>query len=359
MEYIFLEKESKIYDFILFPQAIYFTRELEKIDKKNDNYIDVVPESLKNLYLEIEEKLMPYSEEIESLYFSDFNIWDLISKNFSIVHYSSYNSFFSMLKNLENDELKKILFLSLYSIRETKDFNKVSISDIQFLLDNDLSHFDFINSLSIDNSDKWKITNIIRNPAKTIDNWINLLEKLKDLFNYYYKQSRPRIISYGNSLVERLNKHNGENLSSITCGILDKSVLPSGNICISFINQCNISLFNLKNNSYSTFGLEVENMLNLALKAEEGHLAELITTFKNLGDTTRYKVLKNISNGITSTKDIANSLGVSSATVSYHINQLNTSKILKLERVNGKYINSVNIEWINNCISKLKKDLKL
>jgi predicted transcriptional regulator len=100
-------------------------------------------------------------------------------------------------------------------------------------------------------------------------------------------------------------------------------------------------------------------MLNLALKAEEGHLAELITTFKNLGDTTRYKVLKNISNGITSTKDIANSLGVSSATVSYHINQLNTSKILKLERVNGKYINSVNIEWINNCISKLKKDLKL
>lgn len=90
----------------------------------------------------------------------------------------------------------------------------------------------------------------------------------------------------------------------------------------------------------------------------ENKTKEIVQIFKNLGDRTRYEVLKLIAQGETSTKDIANALGVSSATISYHINNFLTSKVIKLDKGNSGFKYVIDYELLKNIIKGFKEDLK-
>lgn len=50
-------------------------------------------------------------------------------------------------------------------------------------------------------------------------------------------------------------------------------------------------------------------------------------------------------------------LGVSSATISYHINNFLTSKVLKLDRSNDKFGYVVDYELLEDVIEEFKKDM--
>ncbi len=91
----------------------------------------------------------------------------------------------------------------------------------------------------------------------------------------------------------------------------------------------------------------------------ENKTLERVQIFKNLGDKTRYEVLKLIAAGETSTKVIAKSLGVSSATVSYHLNNFLTSKVIRMDKSNNKFGYIVDYELLEDAIKGgFKKDLK-
>ena len=90
----------------------------------------------------------------------------------------------------------------------------------------------------------------------------------------------------------------------------------------------------------------------------DNKINERVQVFKNLGDRTRYEVLKLIASGETSTKEIANRLGVTSATVSYHINNFLTSKVIKLDKSNTRFGYVVDYDLLNEIIEGLKEDLQ-
>lgn len=90
----------------------------------------------------------------------------------------------------------------------------------------------------------------------------------------------------------------------------------------------------------------------------ENKIVERVQIFKNLGDKTRYEVLKLIAEGETSVKNIANQLGVSSATISYHINNFLTSKIIKFDKGKNKLNYVIDYELLEEVIKGLKDDLR-
>ena len=89
----------------------------------------------------------------------------------------------------------------------------------------------------------------------------------------------------------------------------------------------------------------------------ENKTLERVQIFKNLGDKTRYEVLKLIAAGETSTKVIAKTLGVSSATISYHINNLLTSKVIKMDKSNDKFGYVVDYELLEDTMEEFRKDM--
>jgi DNA-binding transcriptional ArsR family regulator len=104
--------------------------------------------------------------------------------------------------------------------------------------------------------------------------------------------------------------------------------------------------------------LKVEDAIRQLKEINENKINERVQIFKNLGDKTRYEVLKLISSGETSTKSIAEALGVSSATISYHINNFLTSKVVKMDKIDNKYVYVVDYELLNRIIEEFKEDLK-
>jgi DNA-binding transcriptional ArsR family regulator len=90
----------------------------------------------------------------------------------------------------------------------------------------------------------------------------------------------------------------------------------------------------------------------------ENKMIQRVKIFKSLGDQTRYETLRLLAQGITSIKDIASQLNVSSATISYHINEFLTSGVVIISRDKNKkagYI--VDYHRIEEVIENLKKDL--
>ena len=88
-------------------------------------------------------------------------------------------------------------------------------------------------------------------------------------------------------------------------------------------------------------------------------MIQRVKVFKALGDKTRYDTIRLIASGVSSIKDIANKLDVSSATISYHINEFLTSSIISLNRKKDKKsIYDVDYQKLEDVLTELRNDLK-
>ena len=151
----------------------------------------------------------------------------------------------------------------------------------------------------------------------------------------------------------------GDSLNQVTNGVLKDSSVPgeTKNIFISYFNSYTIQIYSVLKPNFVAWGFMLEKFFEQLIEQNENELLERILLFKNLGDKTRYEVLKCVAKGITSTKIIAEQLGVSSATISYHLSNLATCKLITLLRQEGRYHYVVNHDLIDQCFTDLKKDL--
>jgi DNA-binding transcriptional ArsR family regulator len=108
--------------------------------------------------------------------------------------------------------------------------------------------------------------------------------------------------------------------------------------------------------NYIAWGLRMEEAFKRIKEINENKISERLKIFKNLGDRTRYEVVRLIASGVTFTKEIAKALGVTSATISYHINNLLQSKIIKIDRTENRYGYVVDHKLLEEIISGLKED---
>lgn len=106
---------------------------------------------------------------------------------------------------------------------------------------------------------------------------------------------------------------------------------------------------------YMSLGLKLEAFLENMKILDENAMIERVNALKNLGDKTRYSVLKCVASGMDSTKKIAETLGVSSATISYHLNNLLSSRLISYESIEGKVRAQVNKAWIKQVLLEVEK----
>ncbi|HKL47947.1 MAG TPA: helix-turn-helix transcriptional regulator, partial [Candidatus Izemoplasmatales bacterium] len=106
------------------------------------------------------------------------------------------------------------------------------------------------------------------------------------------------------------------------------------------------------------WGLESEYSFSKVAEINENQLTQRVKIFKALGDKTRYETIKLIASGVSSVKKIAEKLGVSSATISYHINEFLTSGIVFINRSKQKKTGyMIDYDKLNDVIKNLKEDL--
>ena len=200
---------------------------------------------------------------------------------------------------------------------------------------------------------------MIQNPRTHFENFVALLAKLEPFFNNYYKKMEARIEEVGNDLSERLSGNTEEVFKKLTFDSIkyDFNNYDSCSFYVSAVFPYTLRFVD-SDNCRIVWGYEMEYGFARIHEIYEDRTNQRVKIFKSLGDKTRYETLKLIAKGESSIKNIADALDVSSATISYHINEFLTSGIVYLNRdSNKKFDYRVDYEKLNEVINLLKEDL--
>lgn len=357
--YSFSKLESKIIDQLYFPLCAKIYEEIETENGKDNDFVELMPEGMIATYKKMEIDLKPFLKEIEKFYFETNSLASLFQTVYPVEGFEDIHAYLTFIKGLTEEQMLLAIISVLLKGDDDKPFEDANFEAASPYLSDELLRLKMLESLDIEGDEKWKLSSILRDPKVAVDNWCKLMTTLESIYLNYYATFENQIEAVGQSLMDRLNSTSGEILGEITGGRVTNQLLPSGFVIIGFVKMFNIEIRVSNRRPIIYWGMEVETVFNNLKNAADNALINRVQTFKNLGDKTRYEVLRCIASDMQSTKEIAAKLGVSSATISYHLSNLTTSKLLKLVREDGKYISHVNAEWIEACFESLKKDLKI
>lgn len=364
MKFKFYLEESKLYDFLQFPRLLYHGEEFEA-SKMPSNYEEIAIDGYSDFAKEVQNRLKPFSKEIETFYMkrysNEYDFIDLILRATGIIGYKNEEDYLNMLLTLDEYEIRKNIIYSILAIDEEYPlYSDEIIKKAEEIISTDEKIIPFIKELPIEAGTKWNLFLIGQESLKYMKRYVDLMRKLLLIFEDVYQPFKDEVKGYGEYLVKFLNDKGARGLEEITYSILDAGLLDDGEVdlFISVMFPYSILIENATKSNYIAWGLKIEEAFKKMKEINENKTYERVQVFKNLGDKTRYEVLKLIASGETSTKKIAKSLDVSSATISYHINNILTAKIIKIDKNNSKFGYVVDYELLDEIIEGFKRDLK-
>jgi DNA-binding transcriptional ArsR family regulator len=353
MKFEFDKKVSKLLDFLVFPRIYFFIDEVE--DSNDEALGKVIKEEHRDFQEKMKETLKPHYSEINKYYqkdiYSHYDFANILISAYPVYDYTSIESYYDDIRKENPDTFKSKIIRSLVTLDDEVDEEKIS-----FNIDNPT---EYINELKVDSANKWNLFMMIQNPRTHFENFVELLAKLEPYFNDYYKKMESKIEEVGNDLSERLSENTEEVFKKLTfdsikydfnnwdsCSFYVSAVFP---YTLRFVDSDNCRI---------VWGYEMEYGFAKIHEIYEDRTNQRVKIFKSLGDKTRYETLKLLAKGESSIKNIADALDVSSATISYHINEFLTSGIVYLNRdSNKKFDYRVDYDKLNEVINFLKEDL--
>lgn len=312
----------------------------------------------------LEEQLKPFAHEISTFYHRPFHNTDclssLLATSTGLLGFKDERSYLGHLLSLSAKEIQTHILCSLLVkgvwVSKAKDVRPQA----ETISGNPAQIREFIKELPIESGTKWNLSLILEDPLDHVQRYAALMERLLPLFEEVYEPVAEEVQTYGSYFVGLLNTEGIQKLNTLTDSMVNTDILEEESlesVLISALTPYTLLLVLSSEPQYLVWGLKVEESVRRIRELKENRLLERISLFKNLGDKTRYEVLKLFAAGETSTKEIAQALGVTSATVSYHINNLTSANILKMGKSNDRFGWVVNYDFIEEVIRGLKSDL--
>lgn len=363
MNFNFYPIESRIFDFLVFPSLISEKERYEK-SKEEDGFKVPYFSDYLDLLNRVEVQLEPYIKDINIYYMNnlhrEYDFIDMISSLYMIFGHKSEGEYLDMLLGLDDKDIIKSIAYSIISDNENSvNYSEELMNRAKALSLNKSELISLIKDLPTEASSKWNLFLIIEEPVKYMKMYVDLMYKVLPIFTDFYKSYEEEVGRYGQYLAEFLNENGAKGLEEKTYSILDSKILndEENRILISSVLQYGIFITGAGQYSYMSWGLKMDEAFKIMKEANENKINERVQVFKNLGDKTRYEVVRLIASGQTSTKEIAQALGVSSATISYHLNNLLQAKIIKIDRTDNRYGYVVDHELLELICNELMKDL--
>ena len=359
MKFKFFPRESKLNDFLDFPRLLLVNQEESK--EFEDDLKDLNTEEYSDFVKRAELQLKPYEKEIEMFYSKELidyhSFSTFITRANSFFGYESIESYLNFLLSMDEHQIKRSILYAILLMQEQK--NEVT-STLEKISTDNQQIMSYIKDLRIDSGTKWNLFLIIEEPVKYMNMFVDLMHRLLPLFHNIYAPYEEKMISYGLYLEDYLNSNGEKGLADKTYSIFDPNLIEDDtkNFLVSVINSYILTIVTSSDVPYFIWGLKMEEAFKAIKEKKENKLNDRIQIFKNLGDKTRYEVLRLIASGEYSTKKIAAALDVSSATISYHLNALLTTKIIRMEKYNSRIGYIIDRDLLREAIEDLEKDLE-
>lgn len=356
MNYKFYPESSRIAEFVYFPTLAFY-------EKSEKAFGALFPEILNPASMDrwdrIAEDLSGVKDQYDQFQISGFSFFFGLMFHMDLRQFRTEEDYLRQVRSLGRDDLTAYL-------TEFLDNNlDISLPAFERSERYISEAFRVLSTSSLDNSDKWKLLAILEDIEGMRDRYADFMESIIDRFARYYGEVEYAVAAYARQLEKQLTEQDIAPLEAMLSQYLVtesfNALRNSNTIHFWFLGIQDYS-FTIRPKDNETHLILGINVLDYYFKLSQFELKskeERITVFKNLSDKTRYEVLKLIAHGDSSTKVLAEKLGVTSAAISYHLKQLGNDRLIQFDanrRKNGYRISETRMK---EAIAGLLEDLNI
>jgi len=294
-------------------------REEERPSSSLEEQLEVIVEEMRQMSVPLES----YKDNILYFYKDDaLRMFFVNVKN--VLRYHSFDEYAKVLHSMDEGQIKQQLMTTIVK----QDEEEASVEDkVVELLGNQFAFLDFLKNLPIDDTVRWNYFTIMSQPKKFVEDFISLHQTLKPIFEKVYAEYLP-ILEKSYQEFETTIQEHPTILAEAFSGTKVIEEIDWASDEISVIPTLLLSDFYFQDSEILILGAKSLEVIQHVIQTRVDKQQERINVFKNLGDKTRYQIFCEIAKGTKSVKKIAEQLGITSATVSYHINELLLSNLV-------------------------------
>lgn len=369
MKFYYDEKNAAKYQLLNFPRFYwaenFIPQEISLLSQEGFADEERVMEATAQWMREMEAVLKPLGREIEKYYGQSWHEIHLFNTLMKVVDFFNEPSVFTWLeKAMKVDEYTLRLETLLIAWRSMEEGNEKDIPPDQLekitAVAKDMGAWSgFLEETLLPKEECWRILQFLVNPLDHVKGYYDLLKKIEPL---YLAQGRQINMAHqeGNKVAQGLNEDVGylKVSYSLQSDELYREIAREGKIrIISFLLPNSVSI--TENPPFMAVGYQVTFIMQLLLERQKNLYRHQAETFKALGDNTRYELFVLIAQGINTTKELAQRLNISGASVTYHIQILVEMNLLHVNWRKKPLKERINKDRIIALGKELQADLEI
>ena len=344
----FKQEQMEFVNQLLYPILILKKdRDEERPSSPLEEQLEVIVEEMRQMSVPLE----PYKDNILYFYKDDaLRMFFVNVKN--VLRYYSFEEYAEVLHLMDEEKIKKQLMTTIVK----QDEEEASVEDkVTELLGNQFAFLDFLKNLPIDDTVRWNYFTIMSQPKKFVEDFISLHQILKPIFEKVYAEYLP-ILEKSYQEFETTIQEHPTILAEAFSGTKVIEEIDWASDEIAVIPTLLLSDFFFQDSEILILGAKSLEVIQHVIQTRLDKQQERINVFKNLGDKTRYQIFCEIAKGAKSVKGIAEQLGITSATVSYHINELVLSNLVVHGWNKKDCTQAIHTELITEVMNGLMED---
>jgi len=244
--------------------------------------------------------------------------------------------------------------LTLGDNSKDSDIRRRILNDYKFIYESSLNIDDiedmqniisFLDKSDLDENIKWKLIRILSEPKIYYKKLQSIIDKNIDAFNKVIEEIKNPLDKLIHGYSEAVN--NDETFKNIVSNINETPrVYPSLIFATAQVISEDYCFYGLLSN----FILKVNNKYSNSKN-------ELLSKLKAISDGSKLDILSFLKISPKYSLEIAEKLGLTAATVSYHMSTLLTCKMVQVEKKDGKIYYNLDKDNIKNFIEDIEKVL--
>ena len=344
----FKQEQMEFVNQLLYPILILKkNRDEERPSTQLEQQLEDIVEEMRHMSVPLET----YMDKI--LYFYKDDVLRMFFINVkTLLRYRSFDEYVEFLQSMDEVLIKKQLMTSIVK----QDEEELVVEDkVEELVGNQFAFLDFLKYLPIDDTLRWNYFTIMSQPKKFVEDFISLHQMIKPIFDKVYAEYLP-ILEKSYTEFEATIREHPTILAEAFTGTKEIEEIDWTSDDISVIPTLLLSDFFFQDSEILLLGAKSLEVIQHFIQTRLDKQQERINVFKNLGDKTRYQIFCEIAKGTKSVKKIAEQLGITSATVSYHINELVLSNLVVHGWNKKDCTKAIHTELITEVMNGLMED---
>ena len=315
--------------------------------KKNIESFNIKPDKAVEEALKYLSERVSFNLKHQELFFKEdiFVAPSLISSE-ALEKCKTAEDFINALKNLDEEEVR---YRVLKDLKHDKDIKE---EELKIILQDERKTIDFIRNLQMPSSIKWEVFEFFQEVKASIGELIEFLEKYYPLCMGILEENKASIQEFDNYLINGIENDGEAFIKKITRELIDFDGVDEIFAASAFFNSHSLIFDGRGSKLYLFVGTTFEQAAKELFGEEQVEIN--LNILKNLSDKTRFQILMLIKDKEMYGQELADKVGITMATVSYHMSYLLLSNIVLIDKIGHKGYYKLNKDTLRKNIDFLK-----